>query len=99
MKIKQNYFKAGLVLTALCLLTRTHSAMAEDQVPFKGVEVGAASSGGFEFPFAIILDTSEGEATHLGHFTKIGIIRIDVTSATGIGSVTETFTLTAANGD
>ena len=99
MKIKQNYLKVGVVLTALALLPLAHPAMAEEQVPFTGVEVGAASAGGFDFPFAIILDTSEGEATHLGHFTKIGIIRIDVTSATGIGAVTGTFTLTAANGD
>jgi hypothetical protein len=73
--------------------------MAEDQVPFKGVEAGGLTGGAFNFPIATILCVAEGEATHLGHFTKVGIIRIDVTSATGIGAVTEIFTLTAANGD
>ncbi len=95
MKIKQNYMKVGVVLTALALLPLAHPAMAEDQVPFKGVEVGAATAGGFDFPFATTLDTSEGEATHLGHFTKTGIVLINVLSAT----VTETLTLTADNGD
>ena len=96
---KRNYLKVGLVLTTFTLLALAYPALAEDQVPFEGVEVGADTAGPFDFPFASILDTSEGEASHLGHFTKTGIIRIDVTSETGIGAVTGTFTLTAANGD
>jgi hypothetical protein len=99
MKIKQNYWRVGFVMAALTLLSLAFPAMAGEQVPFEGVEVGADTAGPFDFPFASILDTSEGEATHLGHFTKTGIIRIDVTSETGIGAVTGTFTLTAANGD
>ena len=95
MKTKQNYLKVALLLTAFTLLPSAQPAMAKDQVPFKGIEVGATSDGGFDFPFATILDTSEGEATHLGHFTKTGIILIDVISMT----VTGIFTLTAANGD
>ena len=95
MKIKQNCLKIGLALTALALLPLAYPAMAKDQVPFKGVEVGATAAGGFVFPFATILDTAEGEATHLGHFSKNGIILINVVSMT----VTGTFTLTAANGD
>ena len=74
MKIKQNYLKVGLVVTAFTLLALAYTALAEDQVPFEGVEVGADTAGPFDFPFASILDTSEGEATHLGHFTKTGII-------------------------
>jgi hypothetical protein len=95
MKIKQNYLKVGLVLTALTLLPPAFPAMAEEQVPFKGVEVGADTAGPFDFPFATILNTAEGHATHLGHYTVTGILVINVLS----GSVTGTFTLTAANGD
>ncbi len=36
MKIKQNYFKVGLVLTALALLPLPYPAMAGDEVPYKG---------------------------------------------------------------
>ena len=63
MKIKQNYLKVGLVLAALTLPALAYPAMAKDQVPFKGAEVGETTAGGFDFPFATILDSSEGEAT------------------------------------
>src|SRR5437867_844372 len=95
MKINQNYLKVGLVLTALALLPLALPAMAEDHVPFKGVEMGAASFGSFDFPSLTITSTGEGEATHLGHYTVTGSIMINVLS----GAVTGTFTLTAANGD
>ncbi len=95
MKIKQNYLKVGLVLTALALLPLAYPAMAEDQAPFKGVEVGAYTAGPFDFPFATVLNTGEGEATHLGHYSVTGSIVINLLS----GAVTGTFTLTAANGD
>jgi len=95
MKIKQNYLKVGLVLTALTLLPLAYPAMAKDQVPFKGVEVGALSAGPFEFPFATIFCTAEGDATYLGHYTVTGTLVVNVLTATATG----TFTMTAANGD
>src|ERR1043165_4840945 len=95
MKIKQNYMKAGLVLTALALLPLVSSAMAEEQVPFTGVEVGGLTFVSFDFPFATILCTAEGEATHLGHYTVTGNYVVNVLSATETGA----FTITAANGD
>src|SRR5260370_2921257 len=65
MKIKQDYPKIGLVLTALALLSLARPAMAQEQVPFKGVEVGSDSSVSFEFPMATISCSSQGEATYL----------------------------------
>ena len=95
MKIKQNYLKVGLVLTALALLPLAYPAMAEDQVPFKGTEVGGITAVSFDFPFATLLQTAEGEASHLGHYTVTGIVVVDVTAGTATG----TYTITAANGD
>ena len=95
MKIKQNYLKVGLVLTALTLLPLAYPAMAKDQVPFKGVEVGALSFVSFDFPFSTILCTAEGDATYLGHYAVTGILVVNVLTATATG----TFTMTAANGD
>jgi hypothetical protein len=95
MKMKQNYLKVGLALTALTLLPLGHRAMAGDQVPFKGVEVGAATFVSFDFPFVMIRGAAEGVATQLGHYTITGISMVNVLSATAIG----TLTITAANGD
>ena len=95
MKIKQNYLKVGLVLTALTLLPLTYPAMAGDEVPYKGKEVGAITTVSFHFPFDVKSQTAEGEATHLGHYSVTGSIVINLLS----GAVTGTFTLTAANGD
>jgi hypothetical protein len=98
MKIKQNYLKFGLArlaLTALTLLPLAYPAMAEQQVPLKGAEVGVLSSVSFDFPFATILCTAKGEATQLGHYTVTGILVVNVLSSTATG----TFTMTAANGD
>ena len=44
MKIKQSYLKVGLVLTALTLLPLAHPAIAGDEVPYKGKEVGDVTS-------------------------------------------------------
>jgi hypothetical protein len=95
MKIKQNYLKVGLVLTALTLLGLAYPAMAGDQVPYKGQEVGVVTKGAFQFPFAHESTAAEGEATHIGHYTLTGDFVVDVR----FGTATGVFTLTAANGD
>ena len=95
MKTKQNYLKVGLVLTALALLPIAHPVMAEEQVPFEGVEVGAITSVSFHFPFDVKSQTAEGEATQLGHYALTGSFVVDVRTGTGAG----TFTITSANGD
>ena len=95
MKTNQNYLKVGLLLTTLVLLPLAHRAMAEDQVPFTGIEVGGITSVSFDFPLGTLLNTAEGEATHLGHYTETGIVVVNVIS----GIATGTYTIIAANGD
>ena len=95
MKTKPNYLKVGLVLTALTLLPLAYPAMAKDQVPFKGIEVGCLSFVSFDYPFITVLCTAEGEATYLGHYTVTGTLVVDGRDSTATG----TFTMTAANGD
>src|SRR6266700_4749814 len=95
MKIKQNYLNVGLVLTALAVLPLAYPAMAGDQVPFKGVEVGSNTTVSFAYPFATILSTAEGDATYLGHYTVTGNFVVAVTAGTATGI----YTTTAANGD
>jgi len=95
MKIKQNYLKVGLVLTALTLLPLAHPAMAGDEVPYKGKEVGAITKGAFQFPFSHQSTAAEGEATYIGHYTLTGNFVVDVR----FGTATGVFTLIAANGD
>ena len=95
MKIKQNYLKVGLVLTALTLLPLAHPAIAGDEVPYKGKEVGAVTKEAFQFPFSQNSTVAEGEATYIGHYTLTGNFVVDVRSGTATG----VFTLIAANGD
>ena len=96
MKIKQNYLKVGLVLTALTLLPLAYPAMAKDQVPFKGVEVGSLSyESGDGNPFITVHCAAEGDATYLGHYTVTGTLVVDGRDSTATGI----FTMTAANGD
>ncbi len=95
MKIKQNYLKVGLVLTALTLLPLAYPAMAGDEVPYKGKEVGAITKGAFQFPFSHQSTVAEGEATLIGHHTLPGDFVVDVR----FGTATGVFTLIAANGD
>ncbi len=95
MERKQNHLKVGLVLAALALLPLAHPAMAEEQVPFDGIEVGAITTVSFHFPFDVKSQTAEGEATHVGHYTMTGEFVVDVRRGAGSG----TFTMTAANGD
>ena len=95
MKIKQSYLKVGLVLTALTLLPLAHPAIAGDEVPYKGKEVGDVTRGAFQFPFSYNSTVAEGEATLIGHYTLTGNFVVDVR----FGTATGVFTLIAANGD
>src|SRR3954466_8304290 len=95
MKLRRNYVRAGLMLAALTLLPLADPAMAGDQVPYKGEQVGVVTKGAFQFPFAHQSTVAEGEATHIGHYTLTGTFTVDVR----FGTATGLFTLTAANGD
>jgi hypothetical protein len=97
MKLKPAGSKLCLVLTALTWLPFAHPAVANDQTPFRGVEIGdgVLTSSSFVFPYHYSTDTAEGEATHVGRFTLTSDIAVDVR----FGTATGTSTLTAANGD
>jgi hypothetical protein len=95
MTLIQNCFKTGLALGVLTLLSLARPAIAGDQVPFKGDEVGELSPVSFDFPIATIRYTGVGKATHLGRYTVTGIFLVNALSATETG----TLTITAANGD
>ena len=96
MNTKLNSVKVSLVLMALTLLTLARPVMAGDQVPFKGEEMYVDSVPlSFHFPFASNLTSAEGEATHLGHYTIVGVTVINVLAASATGNLT----VTADNGD
>jgi hypothetical protein len=63
--------------------------------PFKGELEGTSSITPLEFPFASVVVTATGNATHLGKFTITIPHTVNFTTASGVG----TFTFTAANGD
>jgi hypothetical protein len=93
---KSNHLKFSLVLSALTLLALARPALAGDGVQFEGVEVGEGPQAtSFAFPFSYQSSTSEGTATHVGHYTLTGNFVVDVRFGTAAGS----FTMTAANGD
>ena len=95
MKIKQNFFKSGLLLTAVTILALARPAMAGDQVPFKGEETGVITTVSFHFPLDTKAIVAEGEATQFGHYTLMADFVVDVR----FGSATGTYTITTANGD
>jgi hypothetical protein len=70
-------------------------AQGEAAVPFKG-SYTLKTAASFAPPATIVVNgTGEGTATHLGQFTSTYVNYVDLTTATGTGSVT----FTAANGD
>jgi hypothetical protein len=86
MNSKQNCIKIGLVLATLSLLLQALPAMADNSFSFKGKEIYVDSTPfAFQFPFASSLTTGQGRATHLGHYTVIGVTVINVTTATATG--------------
>jgi hypothetical protein len=85
----------AVILAVLAILATPCPTRADEQVPFKGKDVGAITLTDFSFPFATFGSQAEGEATHLGHFRLSGQVVIDVTT----GLATGDFTLTAANGN
>jgi hypothetical protein len=95
MKITSRYFNTGLLLAALALLPFAPSAIAGDEVPYKGTETGVILRESFQFPFEAKSVVATGEATHLGEYTLIGNFVVDVR----FGSAAGTFTIQAANGD
>ncbi len=95
--MKQLCYRISFVVTALAVLALNGPATAGVQVPFRGHSSGVVTATGFD-PGAGIAFThveGEGKATHLGRFTVVADVQVDV--ATGIPQ--GDWTLTAANGD
>ena len=87
--------KVGLVLTALALLPLAPPAMAGNQVPYKGKEMGVITLVAVQLPFIHRRSVAEGEATQVGHYT----ITTDIVVDARVGTATSVVTFTAANGD
>ena len=95
--MKQRLYRFRALAAVLAALTLSGPATAGEQVPFKGQSSGVVTTVGFDPVAGIVYvhGVGEGEATHLGHFSVTGDVKIHL--ATGI--VLGTYTLTAANGD
>jgi hypothetical protein len=93
----RRFYRLMALTAVLGALALAGSAMAGDQVPFKGKSSGVVQTVGFNPVTGTISThaTGTGEATHLGKFTLVA----DVTIQPSEGFVMGTYTLTAANGD
>jgi hypothetical protein len=84
-----------LLLAAVALALPPHSTRANDQVPFQGSAEGAAV-GVSPDPAGVVLTVqAEGNATHLGRFSREETILFNPST----GALTGQITFTAANGD
>jgi len=95
--MQQRFYKFSVLAAALPALVLSGLATAGERVPFKGQSSGVVTTVGFD-PSTMIASTrveGEGNATHLGHFTVVGGVALDVITGIPLG----TWTLTAANGD
>jgi hypothetical protein len=98
-----SHLKVSSGLRALCLAVfaaivvalTPRPAVAAHQVPFSARFTTEFTSS-VEFPFATIMVTGSGHATHLGATTAA---TTDQTVNLITGAATATYTLTAANGD
>jgi hypothetical protein len=84
-----------LLLVAVALGFPAHSTWANDQVPFHGSAAGATVSA-TPGPAGVVLAVrAEGNATHLGRFSREETILFNP----GTGSLSGLMVITAANGD
>ena len=84
-----------LLLAAVALTFPTHSTWANDQVPFQGSAEGAIV-GVSPDPAGVVLTVqAEGDATHLGRFSREETILFNPAT----GTLTGLIVFTAANGD
>jgi hypothetical protein len=95
--MKQLWFGISFVVTFVAALAQNVPATAGVLVPFRGHSSGVVTATGFDPVLGIAFTHVEGEgkATHLGRFTVVADVQVDV--ATGIPQ--GDWTLTAANGD
>src|SRR4030095_15713524 len=86
---------ASLVLALTAILGLAFPALGDDSRPFSGHAdevIISAAQGGNEL---LVTAPCEGQATHLGRFTRLGKVVINLVD----GSVKGTVVFTAANGD
>ena len=84
-----------LLLVAVVLASAPHSILANDQVPFRGKAQGA-TVGVAPDPAGVVLTVqAEGNATHLGRFSREETILFNPAT----GTLTGLIVFTAANGD
>ena len=88
---------AGLALAALAVMGLAGPAAAGEQVPFKGRLKGAFTVTSVSPPIVNEIVTGTGNATHLGKFTWVLALRVDVSTTPAL--LTGTFQFKAANGD
>ncbi len=94
MTLTKTCISACLLITALNCPSL--SLAGGEQLVIKGREIYVDSTPiSFAFPFSSALSTAEGKATHLGHYTIVGVLTVDVTTATATGI----FRLTTEDGD
>jgi hypothetical protein len=92
--LSQPYLGLGLLIAAFAVLP--FSTIADQQIAISGNEIYVDSTPiSFVFPIASNLTTAEGKATHLGHYTIVGVTTIDATTATATG----VFRMTTEDGD
>jgi hypothetical protein len=84
-----------LMLAAITLACAVTSARAEDQVPFQGSAEGAIIDVAPDPGGVVFTVQAEGNATHLGRFTREETVLFNPAT----GSLTGDIVFTAANGD
>src|SRR4051812_20358978 len=100
MKINTTTSKTGLltkylVLLALIGVFGPHAVWASDSVPFKGSAEGAIVSASPDPAGLLVTVIADGNATHLGRFSREEVLILNP----GTGTIAGTIVFTAANGD
>jgi hypothetical protein len=84
-----------LLLAAVALAFTVHSTWAKDQVPFQGSAAGAIVSVSPDPAGVVLAVLAEGNARHLGRFSREETILFNPAT----GALTGLIVFTAANGD
>ena len=100
MKINTTTSKTGLltkylVLLALIGVFGPHAVWASASVPFKGSAEGAIVSASPDPAGLLVTVIADGNATHLGRFSREEVLLLNP----GTGTIAGTIVFTAANGD
>src|SRR5215212_9430473 len=84
-----------VLLAALTVVLAPHCVRASDSVPFKGSAEGAIVSAAPDPAGLVVRVLADGNATHLGRFSREEVLLLNP----GTGTVAGTIVFTAANGD